>query len=315
MRVLYPEIAPFRTHTLDTGSLHRLHVEEAGAPDGIPVLFLHGGPGSGCNENHRRYFDPARYRIVLFDQRGCNRSTPRGQVAENTTAHLLDDIERIRVHLGIDRWVIFGGSWGATLGLLYAQRHPDRTLGLILRGVFLARQSDLDWFARDGANRIFPDHWAEFVRAVPETERGDLVAALHARVHGPDPEAKQKAARAWSNWATRVTTWLFPQAGAEQEDPGRMLDQAAIETHYAQHRYFIAENQILANVDRLPDVPTRIIHGRRDLTCTLEASWTLHRALPRSELVIVNESGHLASEPAIMDALITATDELASRIA
>ncbi|MBI2992652.1 MAG: prolyl aminopeptidase [Gammaproteobacteria bacterium] len=314
MRALYPEIAPFNAFYLDVGPPHRLHVEEAGNPGGIPVVFLHGGPGTGCNENHRRYFDPARYRVVLFDQRGCHRSAPRGSVEDNTTQRLLADIERIRLHLNIDRWVLFGGSWGATLGLLYAQQNPGRVLAMILRGVFLARRAELDWFARDGANRIFPDYWADFVQSVPESQRHDLVAALHAHVHGRDPEAKRRAARAWSTWATRVTTYLLPEASVEEEDPDRMLDQVAIETHYAYHRYFIAENHILASAVRLPDVPTRIIHGRRDLTCTLEGSWALHRAAPRSELLIVNEGGHLAGEPVMTDALIAATDDLASRL-
>ena len=315
MRALYPEIAPFNTFIVDVGAPHRLHVEEAGARDGIPVVFLHGGQGSGCNENHRRYFDPARYRIILFDQRGCHRSTPRGTVEGNTTQDLLADIERIRARLAIERWVVFGGSWGATLGLLYAQRNPDQVLALILRGVFLARRADLDWFARDGASRIFPDHWAEFVRSVPEAERLDLVAALHGRVHGSNPEVKRQAASAWSTWATRVTTYLLPQADVVEEDADRIMDQVAIETHYAYHRYFITENQIIANAAGLPDVPTRIIHGRRDLTCTLDASWALHNAVPRSELVIVNEGGHLAGEPVMTDALVAATDSMAARLA
>lgn len=314
MRVLYPDIAPFNSFVLDVGSPHRLYVEEVGSVSGIPALFLHGGPGSGCNENHRRYFDPSKYRVVLFDQRGCHRSSPQGSVDGNTTHHLLDDVERIRLQLGIDRWLVFGGSWGATLGLLYAQRHPDRVLGLILRGVFLARQKDLDWFAREGASRIFPDYWSEFIQGIPADERKDLISSYYARLHGGDVEERRRAARAWSTWTDRVTTYLLPPTEAREENVDRIVQQVAIETHYAQHRYFIAENQILDNAGRIPDVPTRIIHGRRDLTCTLDASWELHALLPRSQLTIVNEGGHLAGEPAMADALLSATDEFARRL-
>ena len=314
MRVLYPEVAPFRSLMLDAGASHQLYVEESGAKEGIPLVFLHGGPGSGCNENHRRYFDPSKYRIVIFDQRGCHRSSPRGAIQGNTTLDLLDDIERIRRNLAIEHWAVFGGSWGATLGLLYAQRHPDRVLALILRGVFLARQRDLDWFAREGANRIFPDHWQDVVQHFTTRERRDLVNAYYARMHDGNADERRLAARTWSAWAGRIATYLLPQAQAVEEDIERLVHQVAIETHYAHNRYFIAENQILDNAGRMPGVPTRIIHGRRDLVCTLDSSWELHRALPRSELTIVNDGGHLASEAVMTDALISATDEFAGRL-
>jgi proline iminopeptidase len=293
---------------------HELYIEECGNSSGIPVVFLHGGPGSGCNENHRRYFDPARYRVVLFDQRGCNRSTPRGGVAANTTGHVLSDMERIRELLGIERWVVYGGSWGVTLGLLYAERHGERVAAMILRGAFLARARDLHWFLNSGASHVFPDYWAEFVAPIPAAERGDLVAAYHRRIHGTDPEQRLAAARNWSLWGARVTTYLLPPAAPVEEDREKILCEATVETHYARHGYFIEENQILRDIGRLPRVPVRLIHGRRDLTCTLEASWALHRAIPESRLTVVEQGGHLAGEPVMTDALIAATDELAGRL-
>ena len=314
MRELYPEIRATRSYRLKVDQVHTLYVEETGNTRGIPVIFLHGGPGSGCNENHRRYFNPKKYRVVLFDQRGCHRSTPAGETKNNSTQDLLQDIERIREHLGIDQWMVFGGSWGATLGLLYAQSHPSRVLALVLRGTFLARQTDLDWFGRHGASMVFPDYWREFTEIIPADERHDLVSAYHARVHGADRKLRQAAALAWSKWAGRLVTYLLPGAGYEPGDVDKTVCEVLIETHYAKHRYFIPENRILDNVAHLPAVPVRIIHGRRDLTCTLDASWSLHQALPDSELVVVKEGGHLAGEPVMVDALVTATDEMAKRL-
>ena len=314
MRELYPEINASNSYRLKVDPVHTIYVEEAGNPRGIPVIFLHGGPGSGCNENHRRYFDPTKYRVVLFDQRGCNRSTPAGETRNNSTPDLLQDIERIREHLGIEQWLVFGGSWGATLGLLYAQSHPSRVLGMILRGTFLARQKDLDWFGRKGASMIFPDYWQDFTGIIPDPERSDLISAYYARVHGPDREARETAAMAWSKWAGRLVTYLLPGVDYTPGDVGKTVREVLIETHYAMHRYFIDENRILDNAALLPPVPVRIVHGRRDLTCTLDASWSLHRALPDSELVIVKEGGHLAGEPVMVDALVTATDDMAKRL-
>ena len=315
MRELYPQIDALKRYRLEMDPVHTVYVEEAGNPRGIPVIFLHGGPGSGCNENHRRYFNPKKYRVVLFDQRGCNRSTPAGETRHNSTPELLQDIERIREHLGIAQWLVFGGSWGATLGLLYAQSHPSRVLGLILRGAFLARQKDLDWFGRQGASMIFPDYWQEFTELIPEAERDDLITAYHTRVHGADRKIQEAAALTWSKWAGRLVTYLLPGVG--DYTPGNVdktVCEVLIETHYAKHRYFITENQILDNVATLPQVPIRIIHGRRDLTCTLDTSWSLHQALPDAELVIVREGGHLAGESVMVDALVTATDEFARKL-
>ena len=316
MRELYPEIGASKSYRLKVDQVHTLYVEETGNPRGIPVIFLHGGPGSGCNENHRRYFNPKTYRVVLFDQRGCHRSTPAGETRNNSTPELLQDIERIREHLGIGQWMVFGGSWGATLGLLYAQLHPSRVLALVLRGTFLARQKDLDWFGKEGASMVFPDYWREFTEIIPEGERDDLVSAYHSRVHGADRKLRQAASLAWSKWAGRIVTYLLPGATGEYtpENVDKTVCEVLIETHYAKNRYFIAENRILDNVARLPAVPTRIIHGRRDLTCTLDASWSLHQALPEAELVVVREGGHLAGEPVMVDALVSATDDMAERL-
>ena len=317
MKILYPACFPWNIVRIETDNIHKLYVEECGNKEGVPVVFLHGGPGSGCNENHRRYFNPKKYRVILFDQRGCHRSKPRGVTENNNTHNLLLDIERIRKHLGIEKWLLFGGSWGSTLGLLYAEKYPERVLGLVLRGVFLARRSDLDWYARDGANRILPDDWERFIGPVPQNERRNIIAAYHKRIFSRNARISRKYARAWSAWTTRVVTWNLPmgknlsQKNRGKENIRTILNQSRIEAHYALNHYFIRDNQILKNISRIPQVPITIIHGRRDLTCTLEASWSLHRALPHSELVIIPDAGHLASEPAMVDALIKATDKMA----
>ena len=308
---LYPEINNVQSTMLDVGGGHQIYVEECGTADGIPVVFLHGGPGSGCNENHRRYFNPEKYRIIIFDQRGCNRSKPQGSVENNTTQDLIQDMETIRNHFNIEKWLVFGGSWGATLGLLYAQTHPERVLAMVLRGAFLARQKDLDWFIKDGANNIFPDHWDDFIQQIPEPERRDIVSAVHQRIFGDDQEIKHKFAKAWSDWAGKVVTYNLTEVEQQEDDSKTTLCEVSIETHYAKNMYFINEDQILNNNEKLPDVPTIIIHGRRDLTCTLDSSWDLHKAIPNSELVIVPTAGHLAGEPTMTDALITATNKMA----
>jgi len=311
MNLLFPEIEAHTSNHIDTGDGHTIYMEQAGNPDGAPVIFLHGGPGSGCNPNHRRYFNPDTYRIIIFDQRGCNRSTPQGCVKNNTTHDLIQDIERIREFLKIDKWLVFGGSWGATLGLLYAEACPEHVTGMILRGTFLARQADLDWFARDGASRIFPDHWEKFIKNIPVKERNDLITAYHQRLTDNDNAVKEKYAQSWSDWATKLVTWNLTEQKNETEDIKTIVNQVSIETHYAYNRYFIQENQILNNAESIPDVPVMIIHGRKDLTCTLESSWLLHKALPQSELSIVPDAGHLAGEPAMVDALVTATEKMA----
>jgi proline iminopeptidase len=315
MRQLYPPLEPTAQWMLEVGAVHRVYVEECGNPAGIPVVFLHGGPGSGCKPYHRQFFDPGRYRIIIFDQRGCGRSTPLGETAENDTHTLLADIEAIRARLGVERWVVFGGSWGATLALLYAQRFPQQVLALVLRGTFLARQIDVDWFFHDGVSRLFPDAWAAFTSAFPQAHDGDFIAAAWQAMQSADATVRATAAQAWSRWTGRIVTWLLPASNAAPasgpEQVNRIIQEVAIETHYARHRYFIGEDEILRHVDRLPAVPTTIIHGRRDLTCLLEASWALHRQLPDSTLQIVAEAGHLANDPPMIDALVCATDNLA----
>lgn len=319
MRDLYPVIEPYHSFFLETESIHRIYVEESGNAQGNPVIFLHGGPGSGSNPNHRRYFNPEKYRIINFDQRGCNRSTPQGEVKDNTTDLILEDMESVRKQLEIERWVLFGGSWGSTLALLYAQKFPDKVSGMILRGSFLARQQDLDWFIRSGVNRFFPDAWNELIKVIPEEHRDDLISAFHHCVHDGDEKTRLDAARSWSNWCTKIVTWNLVKTGTangtdsdktvtSQEENDKVLNEVSIETHFALNRYFISENQILDNIHLLPNVPVHIIHGRQDITCLPESSWSLHQGIPASTLEFLPDAGHLAGEAKMIDALVSATD-------
>ena len=314
MKVLYPPIEPYATRRLRVADPHELYVEECGNPQGVPVVFLHGGPGSGCRSDQRRFFDPAFYRIVLFDQRGSGRSVPAGHTGGNTTQDLITDIEAVRRALRIDRWVVFGGSWGAALTLLYTQRYPELVRAMVLRGVFLARRRDLEWFfGPDGVARLFPEAWSAFADGVSPEERREPVPAYHRRVHDPDERLALAAARAWSAWTDHVATWTLPADGepaGQPEEAQRVLAKARIETHFARHGYFISENGILDRAHRLAGIPCSIAHGRRDLTCTMEAAWLLHRAVPGSSLSVVSEAGHLASEPAMIDALVSETDRM-----
>jgi len=315
MLTLFPAIEPVRQHQIQVDPLHRIYVEQSGNLSGLPVIFIHGGPGAGSSENHRRYFDPALYHIINFDQRGCNRSSPQGETRNNTTADLLADIELIRVQLGIEKWIIFGGSWGATLGLLYAEHYPQRVLGMVLRGVFLARQADRDWFFQDGVKRIFPDAWDRFCNYIDPGRQHDLVCAYYDCIHQGDSALAVAAATEWSRWTGTIVSWTMNTSDYyHAADINRMMNEVRIETHYARHAYFIAENCILDRIRQVPEVPIMIIHGRRDLTCTLDAAWQLHQALPDSELKIVHEGGHLASEPVMVDALINATNRMATRV-
>ncbi len=275
-RTLYPLTPARETLRVAVGDGHELHVEDCGNPDGLPVVFLHGGPGSGSKPGHRQYFDPARWRPVLFDQRGCNRSSPRGQTAGNDTWKLVADMERIRGQLGIERWVLFGGSWGAALALAYAQKHPDRVSAMVLRGTFLGRPEDVNWFfAPGGVSRVFPDAWAEFIEALQAPPGADLVPWCHEVMHGDDPAAQARVARAWARWSGRVVMYAMPPPAGNGSadgngDGGFDVEQAIaevrIETHYARHGYFLEPDQLLRDLDRIPPVPVRIIHGRRDMT-------------------------------------------------
>lgn len=311
MRMLYPAIKPYVNHSLKVDDVHTLHVEECGNPDGVPVVFLHGGPGAGCGPTHRQFFDPERYRIVLFDQRGCGRSTPHASLEHNTTGHLLADMEFIRRHLGIEQWVLFGGSWGSTLALVYAQAHPERVLGMILRGIFLCRDQDVQWFYQQGASHVFPDYWQEFVRLIPHRERDDLVRAYYQRLTGEDEFARMAAAKAWSAWEARCSTLFYNQDLVDHfSAPYEALALARIESHYFMNRSFLSEDQIIRDAGKLAGIPATIIHGRYDMVCPVAQAWELHRAWPRAQLQVIPNAGHSAFEPATVDALIKATGQM-----
>ncbi|MCU0765919.1 MAG: prolyl aminopeptidase [Gammaproteobacteria bacterium] len=313
---LYPDILPYAVHRLAVDERHALHVEECGTARGIPALFLHGGPGAGCEPYHRRFFDPARYRIVLFDQRGAGRSLPHADLTDNTTWHLVADIERIREHLGIDRWLVFGGSWGSTLALAYAQRHPERVRALVVRGIFLCRDEEIRWFYQEGASRVFPDYWEDFVAPVPVAERADMLHAYHRLLTGAHDIARMAAAKAWSVWEGRTATLLPNEVVVKHfGDPHVALSLARIECHYFVNQAFLRPGQLLAEAPRLAGIPGVIVHGRYDLICPFENAWALHRAWPRSELVVVPDAGHAASEPGIRSALVAATDRFAAELA
>jgi proline iminopeptidase len=315
MLTLYPDIKPYVQHSLAVDPQHVLHVEECGNPQGLPALFVHGGPGAGCEQYHRRFFDPNVYRIILFDQRGCGRSVPHAELAGNNTQALVSDMERIRDHLGIERWVLFGGSWGSTLALVYAETHPERVLGLILRGIFLCRPREIRWFYQEGANRIFPDYWQDFLRPIPEKERDDLLHAYYRVLTGADEIARMAAAKAWSLWEGRTLTLLENRSVVDHfSDPRTALSLARIECHYFVQDSFLAPNQILRDAHRLHTIPGVIVHGRYDIVCPLESAWDLHKAWPQAEFKIIPNAGHAASEKGITDALMRAAEDMAQRL-
>ena len=316
MLTFYPQIKPYVKHTLEVDRPHMLYVEECGNPHGVPVVFLHGGPGAGCEPYHRRFFDPEVYRIVLFDQRGCGRSSPHAELEGNTTQALVADMETIRNHLGIDKWVVFGGSWGSTLALVYAEAHPDRVLGLILRGIFLCRRDEIDWFYQRGANRIFPDYWEDYLSVIPDEERHDMVQAYYKRLTSKDELARMAAAKAWSRWEGRAATLRGRKEVIDHYTyPYNALSLARIECHYFVNNSFLAPNQILDEVGKLDGIPGEIVHGRYDMICPVENAWALHRAWPGSELHIISDAGHSATEKGIVDALVRATNRIAKRFA
>ena len=315
MRSLYPAITPYQQHQLPVTPPHVLYVEECGNPDGIPVVFLHGGPGAGCEEYHRRFFNPELYRIVLFDQRGAGKSTPHAELQHNTTWDLVADIETIRQQLRIDRWLVFGGSWGATLALAYAQTQPQRVMGLILRGIFLCRPREIDWFYQEGASRIFPDYWEHFVNIIPEAERHTMVAAYYQRLTSRDELIRMQAAKAWSVWEGRTATLRGNKHVVDHfGHPHTALSLARIECHYFMHDSFMQENQLLRDAYKLKDVPGVIIQGRYDMVCPFESAWALSKAWPQAELQIVADAGHSAAEPGITAALVTATDHMIKQL-
>ena len=314
MLTLFPEIQPYATHRLAVDEPHELHVEECGNPQGLPVLFLHGGPGAGFQPWNRRFFDPARYRIVLFDQRGAGRSTPHASLEGNTTPALVADIEKLREFLGIGQWVVFGGSWGSTLALAYAEAYPQRVLGLILRGIFLCRDQDIRWFYQDGASHVYPDHWADYVKVIPEAERGDFLSAYYKRLTGDDEIARMAAAKAWSVWEGVCATLRPNQHVVDHfSDPHVALSLARIEAHYFVNRIFMEENQLLRDAWKLAGIPGVIVHGRYDMICPLDNAFALHEAWPEAELQVIPDAGHSAAEPGIIDALVRAANDFGRR--
>jgi len=315
MQTLYPQIKPYARHDLAVDETHVLYVDESGSPEGLPVVFIHGGPGAGCDAQSRRYFDPNLFRIITFDQRGCGRSTPHASLENNTTWDLVADLERIRQHLEIDKWVLFGGSWGSTLSLAYAQTHAERVHGLILRGVFLARPQDVDWLYQSGAGRLFPDYWQDYMAPIPLDERDDLLNAFHKRLTGNDQIAQMHAAKAWSLWEGRTATLRpNPLVVDRFSEPQRALSIARIECHYFTNDSFLEPNQLIRDMDKIAHLPGVIVHGRYDVICPLDNAWELHQAWPNSELQVIRDAGHAASEPGITDALVRAADQMARRL-
>ncbi|ERI54357.1 proline iminopeptidase [Pseudomonas sp. EGD-AK9] len=315
MQTLYPEIKPYARHELAVEPPHVLYVDESGSADGLPVLFIHGGPGAGCDAASRRYFDPNHYRIVTFDQRGCGRSTPHASLEGNSTQALIGDIERIREHLGIDKFVLFGGSWGSTLALAYAQAHPQRVHGLILRGIFLCRPQEFHWFYQEGASRLFPDYWEDYLAPIPAEERGDLMQAFYKRLTGADQIAQMHAAKAWSTWEGRTATLRpNPQVVERFSEAHRALSIARIECHYFVNQAFLEPDQLLRDMPKIAHLPGIIVHGRYDAICPLDNAWALHQAWPNSELQIIRDAGHSAAEPGIIDALVRAAEQMARRL-
>lgn len=318
MRDFYPEIEPYDSGHLDVGDGQQIYWETSGNPAGKPVVFVHGGPGGGTSPDQRRFFDPERYRIVLFDQRNCGRSRPHvadgADLTSNTTDHLIGDMEALRDHLGVDRWQVFGGSWGSTLGLAYAQAHPDRVTELVLRGIFLLRRSEIDWYYNGGAAHIYPDLWESYLAPIPPAERdGDLVAAYHRLLNSDDAATAASAARAWTGWE-QSTSHLLPRDDADDaEDSGPRFDLAfaRIENHYFVHHGFLDDGQLLRDIDRIAAIPAVIVQGRYDVVCPMRSAWDLHRAWPSARLHIVDDAGHSSFEAGIKDRLIEATDAFA----
>jgi proline iminopeptidase len=310
---LYPAIEPFKWGMLDVGDGHQVYWELCGNPSGKPAVFLHGGPGGGGSPEHRRLFNPDKYCVLLFDQRGCGRSTPHASLDANTTWHLVSDIEKLRTQSGVQKWLVFGGSWGSTLALAYAQTHPDRVSELVVRGIFTVRREELHWYYQEGASWVFPDEWEHFVAPIPLEERSDLMGAYHRRLTGPDHKAQIEAAVAWSRWEGRTIT-LLPDAAVDEvhSDPHYALAFSRIENHYFMNKGFLEDRQLLRDAGKLRGIPGVIVQGRYDMACPTKTAWELHKAWPEAKFQLVNDAGHAFKEPGILDKLIRATDEFAT---
>ncbi len=311
MSELYPPIHENNHFFLKVDHHHEIYVEECGNEEGLPVIFLHGGPGAGCEPYHRQLFDPEKYRIILFDQRGCGRSEPHASLENNTTQDLISDIENIRQELGVKKWVVAGGSWGSTLALAYAEKHPDKVLGLIVRGIFLCTPKEIEWFYQDGASQFFPDYWQDYLHPIPEVERDNLLEAYHKRLVGDNEIARMGAAKAWSLWEARTAT-LMPSKSILEHfgDPRNALSIARIEAHYFMNNGFLEENQLLKHASKLKNIPGYIIQGRYDMICPMKQAWDLHGAWAASELIIVQGAGHSAGEQGVSAALVKAGNDM-----
>ena len=312
LRTLYPPIEPYETGMLDVGDGHSVYYERVGTPGARPAVFLHGGPGGGISPAHRQLFDPARYDVLLFDQRGCGRSTPHAGLDANTTWHLVDDIERLRRTVGAERWLVFGGSWGSTLALAYAQKHPDRVSALVLRGIYTVTEAELRWYYQFGVSEMFPDKWERFQAPIPEAERGDMIAAYHRLLTGDDRARQIEAAKAWSLWEGETITLLpDPAFSAAHGDGHFALAFARLENHYFTHQCWLEEGQLLRDANRLRGIPGVIVHGRYDMPCPARFAYALHKAWPEADFHLIEGAGHAYSEPGILDRLIRATDRFA----
>jgi proline iminopeptidase len=314
MRELFPPLEPLASYRLRVQAPHEIYIEECGNAAGLPVLFVHGGPGGGCTTDNRRFFDPSRYRIVLFDQRGCGRSRPHAELEHNTTQALVQDMEHIRETLGIERWVVFGGSWGSTLALVYAEAHPQRVMALILRGIFLVTAAELNWFYQDGIQHLFPDHFEEFVTPIPMAERKDLIRAYYRRLTSDDVATRRSTAEVWSLFEARCSTLMPSESVVDHfSEPDVAMAIARIESHYFVHDCFLAPNQIIRDAPRIRKIPGVIVQGRYDVVCPASAAWQLHKAWPTAQFRLIPDAGHASSEPGICSALVEATDEFAGR--
>lgn len=310
MLTLYPNIQPYATYSISVDNLHTLYAEESGNQHGIPIVYIHGGPGSGCDADNRCFFDPEKYRIILFDQRGSGKSTPHAELKNNTTPLLIDDLETIRKYLGIKKWLLFGGSWGSTLALLYAQAYPSKVLGMILRGVSLCQQQNLDWlYYKNGVSHIYPDYWQEFIAIIPKSKQNNILQAYYKILISKNEIARMAAAKAWSRWEAMCAT-LDPCHKIEQRlnNPHLALSLARIECHYFINKCFIEENAILNNMEKIQHIKGIIIHGRYDMVCPLDNAYQLHKAWPNSNLIIIRNAGHSSREPGILSELIHATN-------